>query len=117
VRIAEAVHPLADFADVLPGRIEFEQVGGGVSVQRARCRRAWMIQHDNGPFRVDRDAQHFAEVHPRRQLQRIGYRLELEDRRLAVVNRGALLRHRGRNGRENRNCEHVDTSHGFLLRN
>jgi hypothetical protein len=115
VCVAEAVDPFADLADVFPRLVEFEQVRRGVAVERAGRRRARMVQHDNGPFRIDRDAQDLAKVHSGRQLERIRYRFELGDRGLAVVHSWALLRADRRKTDENRKSDQVHASHGHLL--
>src|SRR5712691_486266 len=74
-----------------------------------------MIEHHDVPLRVDGDAEHLAEVHPGGKLQRVGHRLELEHRRLAVVDSRTLLRRKWHQSEENRNGHHVNACHKNLL--
>jgi len=74
-----------------------------------------MVEDDDRPLRVHGDREDLAEVDPGGELQRVGQRVELQDRRPAVVDSGTLLRVDRCRGHGHRNGEHVNTSHGNLL--
>src|SRR6185436_19085741 len=76
VTVAKAVDVLADLAKELAGRIELEQLRRSVAIQRPGRRAAGMVQDGDSSLRVDRNPQHFAEVHVRRDLEEVRIRIK-----------------------------------------
>ena len=82
MRVAEAVHPLAHFADELPRLIELHELRRGVSIKGTRRRAPGVIQDEHVPLGVDGHAEHFAEILVRVVLEVVRHRVERDARRI-----------------------------------
>src|SRR4029079_4211791 len=72
MRFRPGVEALADFAQESPVGTELEELRGGGSV----CRAVGAVgsrEHEDVPLGIDGYAGHFAEIHSRRKLEKIGH--------------------------------------------
>ena len=85
VRVAEAIHALADLADEVPVVIELEQLRRCVAVERTRRGGAGVIQHDEVAHGVLGHGKCLTEIHLGRVLEVVRHRHERNHRSVAVV--------------------------------
>ncbi len=105
MRERPGVEVLADLADELAVRREFEELRGGVAVGGAQAAAAARID-EHMAFRVHRDARRFTEIHVGRQLQEIRHGIERDLRHAFLCPGGKSERRNHRHAKSQQPTTH-----------